>query len=314
MMQHGNAGPNQAMLASIVSSNAGYSGTPLWKLKQQGALPRFNREDEEAEQQAAAAAAQEDQEDLLRVAVDAVSLGRADGVGEKPLVRHVIVKDLRKVAARSKVPLPTGGLFENRAAVQLFALFDGQSCADAQAPGPLAAEWCAKQVLPKLLRNISALPPGYENATFLKATLTKTFEDLDKEILRGQPAIHDGCGGAVALMIGNMLFTGVCGKCDATLCEQDSKPALGGPKILHTPVPMGANQGRTDLPEEQSWIASNGGVVYQGGVTGPHLPPGTVSAVTRSLGDRMWKGADGGIPGSVKLLRGTPQTTATELS
>mmetsp|Transcript_102348 Transcript_102348/g.330056 ORF Transcript_102348/g.330056 Transcript_102348/m.330056 type:complete len:529 (+) Transcript_102348:102-1688(+) len=305
MMQHGNAGPNQA---SIVSSNAGYSGTPLWKLKQQGALPRFNREDEEAEQQAAAAAAAEEEGDLLRVAVDAVSLGRADGAGEKPLVRHVIVKDLRKVAARSKVMLPTGGLFENRAPLLLFALFDGQSCAEA--PGPLAAEWCAKQVLPKLLRNLSALPPGYENATFVKATLTKTFEDLDKEILRGQPAIHDGCGAAIALTVGERLFTAVCGKCDVVLCEAESQ------KGASTPVSLGAHQGRCQLPEEQKWLMENGGVVFQAenGATLVSSPNGAVAQVSRSLGDRAWKGPEGGMPGSIKLLRGSPETKVTELS
>mmetsp|Transcript_28688 Transcript_28688/g.66799 ORF Transcript_28688/g.66799 Transcript_28688/m.66799 type:complete len:530 (-) Transcript_28688:100-1689(-) len=305
MMQHGNAGPNQA---SIVSSNAGYSGTPLWKLKQQGALPRFNRDDEEAEQQAAAAAAAEEEGDLLRVAVDAVSLGRGDGAGEKPLVRHVIVKDLRKVAARSKVVLPTGGLFENRAPLLLFALFDGQSCAEA--PGPFAAEWCAKQVLPKLLRNLSALPPGYENATFVKATLTKTFEDLDKEILRGQPAIHDGCGAAIALTVGERLFTAVCGKCEALLCEVDQSKSTSP-----TPISLGANQGRCHLPEEQKWLMENGGVVFQaeGGSTLVSSPSGAVAQVSRSLGDRAWKGPEGGIPGSMKLLRGAPETKVTEL-
>lgn len=302
-MQHGT---NQA---SIVSSNAGYSGTPLWKLKQQGALPRFNRDDEEAEQQAAAAAAQEENEDLLRVAVDAVSLGRVDSVGEKPLVRHVIVKDLRKVAARSKVPLPTGGLFENRAPLLLFALFDGQSCAEA--PGPLAAEWCAKQVLPKLLRNLSALPPGYENATFVKATLTKTFEDLDKDILRGQPAIHDGCGAAIALTVGERLFTAVCGSCDMVLCEAEPGKAAGA-----SPVSLGAAQGRCDLPAEQKWLMENGGVVFQaeGGTTLVSSPTGAVAQVSRSLGDRAWKGPDGGVAGSTKLLRSAPETKVIELS
>jgi len=302
-MQHGNAGPNQA---SIVSSNAGYSGTPLWKLKQQGALPRFNRDEEEAEQQAAAAL--EEEGDSLRIAVDAVSLGRADA-GDKPLVRHVIVKDLRKVAARSKVALPTGGLFENRAPLLLFALFDGQSCAEQ--PGPLAAEWCAKQVLPKLLRNLSALPPGYENATFVKATLTKTFEDLDKEILRGQPAIHDGCGAAVALTVGERLFTAVCGKCEAVLCE--AEPQRGAAAV---PAALGASQGRCHLPEEQKWLMENGGVVFQaeGGMTLVSSPSGAVAQVSRSLGDRAWKGADGGIAGSIKLLRGSPETKVTELS
>lgn len=306
-MQHGGGTPGPSQ--NLVSSNAGYSGTPLWKLKQQGALPKFNREDEEAEQQQQQA--QEEESDLLRVAVDAVSLGRADGSSEKPLVRHVIVKDLRKVAARSKVALPTGGLFENRAPVLLFALFDGQSCAES--PGPLAAEWCAKQVLPKLLRNLSALPPGYENQVFVKATLLKTFEDLDKEILRGQPAIHDGCGGCVALTVGERLFTAVCGKVEAVLCEA-GLPKDGQPAPV--PVSLGSNQGRCHLPEERKFLSEAGGVVLhaEGGGACVSGPTGAVAAVSRSLGDRAWKGPEGGVPGSVKLLRGAPETRVTELA
>lgn len=305
-MQHSGAGPSAA---NIVSSNAGYSGTPLWKLKQQGAVQNLNKVVEEFEEQKQAAQEEENSESL-RVAVDAVSLGRADAAGEKPLVRHIIVKDLRKVAARSKVALPTGGLFENRAPLMLFALFDGQSCAEA--PGPLAAEWCAKQVLPKLLRNLSALPPGYENPTFVKATLTKTFEDLDKEILRGQPAIHDGCGAALALMVGEKLFTAVCGKCDAVLCEAGGPPQ----RVRYVPISLGANQGRCTIPEEQKWLTENNGVVFQaeGGKMVVSSPSGTVAAVSRSLGDRAWKGPEGGIPGSVKLLRGQPETRVTDLS
>lgn len=291
----------QTNQASIVSSNAGYSGTPLWKLKQQGAVPKINMQsDEQAEAEALAAA--EEEKDALRVAVDAVSLGRGDEGREKPLVRHVIVKDLRKVAARSKVPMPSGGLFEGRTPVLLFALFDGQSCAEA--PGPMAAEWCAKQVLTKLLRNLSAIPPGYEKDNFVKATLTKTFEDLDKDILRGQPAIYDGCGAAVALTVGEKLFTAVCGTCDVVLCE-------GG-----APVSMGANQGRCNLPDEQKFFAANGGTVIQteGGEAAVSTPAGAVALVSRSLGDRAWKGAEGGIQGAVRLLRAKPETRVTDLS
>lgn len=300
-------GPNAA---SIVSSNAGYSGTPLWKLKQQGAVQNLNKLVEEAEEQKQAAQEEEENSQLLRVSVDAVSLGRAEGAGEKPLVRHLIVKDLRKVAARSKVVLPLGGLFENRAPLLLFALFDGQSCAET--PGPLAAEWCAKQVIPKLLRNLSALPPGYENATFIKATLTKTFEDLDKEILRGQPAIHDGCGAALALTVGEKLFTAVCGKCDVVLCEAGGPPQ----RVRYLPKSLGANQGRCSLPEEQKWLTDNSGIIFQGegGDTMVSGPNGAVAAVSRSLGDRAWKGPEGGIPGSVKLLRGAPETRVTDIS
>mmetsp|Transcript_6708 Transcript_6708/g.17111 ORF Transcript_6708/g.17111 Transcript_6708/m.17111 type:complete len:536 (+) Transcript_6708:72-1679(+) len=306
-MAHQAGAAGTAGAQNIVSSNAGYSGTPLWKLKQQGALPRFNQaEEEEAQQQAAQ---EEENSEALRVQVDAVSLGRGDESGQKPLVRHVIVKDLRKVAARSKVALPSGGLFENRAPVMLFGLFDGQSCAEA--PGPYAAEYCAKQLLPKLLRNLSALPAGYENATFVKATLTKTFDDLDKEILKGQPAIHDGCGAAVALLVGEKLFTSVCGKCDVILAEAGGPPQ----RVIYTPISMGASQGRCNLPEEQKYLSEQGGVVFQaeGGAMFVSSPTGAVARVSRSLGDRSWKGPDGGVPGSAKLLKGTPQTTVTDL-
>ena len=51
----------------------------------------------------------------------------------------------------------------------------------------MAAECCAKTLLPKLLRNMAAIPQGYENTTFVKACLKKAFEDLDKEVLRNQP-------------------------------------------------------------------------------------------------------------------------------
>lgn len=295
--------------ANLVSSNAGYSGTPLWKLKQQGAVQNLNRLVDEVEERQQAALDEENSESL-RVAVDAVSLGRNANAGEKPLVRHIIVKDLRKVAARSKVSLPQGGLFESRAPLLLFALFDGQSCAEA--PGPLAAEWCAKAVIPKLLRNLSALPPGYENATFVKATLTKTFEDMDKEILRGQPAIHDGCGVALAMTVGEKLFTAVCGKCDVVLCEAGGPPQ----RVRYIPESMGANQGRCNLPDEQKFLTENSGVVFkaESGETVVSAPSGAVASVSRSLGDRAWKGPDGGIPGSVRLLRGSPETRVTDLS
>lgn len=290
----------------LVSSNAGYSGTPLWKLKQQGAVPRFDKEEEEEAAAAAAAEEAELQAALLRVSVDAVSFGRTEASearGEKPLVRHLIVKDLRKVAARSKVPLPSGGLFEKSSVVQLFAIFDGQSCAESA--GPFAAEWCAKQLLPKLLRNLSALPAGYENKTFVKATLTKTFEDLDKDILRGQPMIHDGCGAAVALTVGETAFVSVIGKCDVVI------GGSGG--NLQS---LGNAQGRPELPEERQYVIEKGASLQQGdgGQVFIRAPNGAMAHCSRSLGDRAWKGDDGGVPGSIPLVRCKPQTTAIELS
>jgi len=294
--------------ANIVASNSGYSGTPLWKLKQQGALPTFTKKSEEIDEVKM-------EEVLLAqhvapVLVDAVSLGQVDDGRKKPLVRHVLVKDLRKVAARSKVALPASGLLENRASMSLFALFDGQSCAGEY--GPLAAEWCANQVLNKLLRNIAALPPGYVNETFMKATLLKTFEDLDKDILTGQPAIHDGCGAAVALTVGERLFTAVAGKCNVVLVEAGRPGNRGEPSFIGHD--MGANQG-LKTTDDRKWVEDNGGCVAQvEGTMYIQSPTGTAAAVSRSLGDRAWKGPTGGVPGSVKLVRFNPDNRVMELS
>jgi len=294
--------------ASIVSSNAGYSGTPLWKLKQQGALPKFDKKEDAIDEAK--------QEEILLaqavpvVSVDAVSLGQVDS-RQKPLVRHVLVKDLRKVAARSKVTLPATGLLENRAPMSLFALFDGQSCAGEA--GPMAAEWCSNQVLGKLLRNISALPPGYVNETFIKATLLKTFEDLDKDILQGQPAIHDGCGAAMALTVGERLFTAVAGNCNVVLVEAGPAAARGDGAFIGND--MGANQGLKNA-DDRKWVEDNGGTIIEGqnGALLIQSPSGEASPISRALGDRAWKGPAGGVPGSVKLVRFNPDNRTMGLS
>jgi len=303
------SGPATFNQAGLVSSNAGYSGTPLWKLKQQGAVPKFQERAEEI--------SEAKQEEVLLaqhvplVLVDAVSLGNVEDGRKKPLVRHVLVKDLRKVAARSKVTLPASGLLEDRAPMSLFALFDGQSCAGET--GPLAAEYCANQVLGKLLRNISALPPGYVNETFIKATLLKTFEDLDKEILTGQPAIHDGCGAAMVLTVGERLFTSVAGKCNVVLVEAGPPGSRGDAAFVAND--MGSNQGLQNA-DDRKWVEDNGGSVVQGadGRFFIQSPLGVVSSVSRALGDRAWKGPSGGVPGSTKLVRFNPDNRVMELS
>lgn len=294
---------------NFCSSNAGFSGTPLWKLKQQGQIPNHFQQVEEAKElQAKEQREEEEAAATLRVVVDAVSLGRV----EYNLVRHLIVKDLRKVAARSKISLPTTGLFENKAPLQLFALFDGQS--SAEGAGPMAAECCAKTLLPKLLRNMSAIPQGYENATFLKACLKKAFEDLDKEVLRNQPSIQDGCGGAVALLVGEKLFTAVCGKCELILVEAGQR--RGVKQDPCKAVNMGSQQGSWSIPEDQKFLVDNGGMVFpgEGGKLMTSNPQGHTTAVSRSIGDRAWKGSMGGLPGSVKLVRSMPETRYTDIS
>lgn len=209
------------------------------------------------------------------------------------------------------ITLPTGGLFENKAPLQLFALFDGQSSAEM---GPAAAECCAKTLLPKLLRNMSVIPAGYENMTFIKACLKKAFEDLDKEVLRNQRSIRDGCGGAVALLVGEKLFTAVCGQCDLILVEAGSRK--GNRQEPSVPQSMGCNQGNWGLAEDQKFLKDNGGMVFPGqdGKLLTSNASGAITSVSRSIGDRAWKGSMGGLPGSLKFMRSVPETRATVIS
>jgi len=270
------------MVSQGVGGHEGYSGTPLWKILQQTAAQR------EALLQESLAYAGVRTKPVVppNVLVEAVSLG---GAGGKPLARHVLVKCLRKVADRSKIELPTTGLFQNQAPMGLFALFDGQSCAGD--PGPAAAEYCARNFHKKVMENLASLPPTCTSETFVKAALVKSFEDLDRELLESQPEVKDGCGAAVALLLGEYLFTAVLGACDGVLCEAPED----GTGVVR-PVCLGRNQGRCSVPEERARLQRSGGTVIGEGVEARVCGPAGTSSVSRSLGNPAWKVAGEGIP------------------
>mmetsp|Transcript_11756 Transcript_11756/g.32128 ORF Transcript_11756/g.32128 Transcript_11756/m.32128 type:complete len:514 (-) Transcript_11756:140-1681(-) len=215
------------------------------------------------------------------ILTDAVSLG-GDG-RSKPLVRHVIVKDLNKIGMRLKLEHPKTGIFGNKAPMGLYALFDGQSCAGE--PGPMAAEFCARNFHMKLLERLSKLPAVPADEAAVEGALRGTFEDLDRELLTNQIEIKDGCGAAVALLVGDHVFTAVLGRCSAVLTEIEEGTRL-------VPVPLGGGPGQlnADLPRLRS---AGGKVVGDGGVLRITHPAGAASLVSRSLGDRLWKSAEG---------------------
>uniref|UniRef100_A0A7S4QJL5 Peptidylprolyl isomerase n=1 Tax=Alexandrium monilatum TaxID=311494 RepID=A0A7S4QJL5_9DINO len=269
------------MVSQGVGGHEGYSGTPLWKIQQQHAQQR-----EALLQESLLYVVERKPIVPPNVLVEAVNLG---GAGGKPLARHVLVKCLRKVADRSKIELPSTGLFQNTAPMGLFALFDGQSCAGE--PGPAAAEYCARNFHKKVLDNLACLPPTCTSETFVKAALVKSFEDLDKELLESQPEVKDGCGAAVALLLGEYLFTAVLGACDGVLCE-----ALEGGVGPARPVCLGRNQGRCHLPEERARLQRGGGTVMGEGAATRVCGPAGASAVSRTLGDPGWKVPGDGVP------------------
>lgn len=83
------------------------------------------------------------------------------------------------------------------------------------------------------------------------------------------------------------------------------------------PRSLGSLQGRCHLAEERKWLTDNGGMVFDGeGGSGKAYvcsQSGAVSSVSRSIGDRQWKGAAGGVPGSAKLLRNRAESNAIHL-
>lgn len=277
--------------------NEGFSGTPYWKIKEQMAQYRSL-----AEEKALASVTEYVPAEPPNVLVDAVCLGGAADAGKKPYVRHVIVKDLNKIAGRLRIDFPKSQIFKNKAPVGLYAIFDGQSCAGAAGPG--AAEFCARTFHTKVMENISKLPPDQANETFVKAALIKSFEDLDVDLLANQPDLMDGCGASVALLVGDHVFSAVLGQCSAVLCEvKDGK---------HTAQALGGGHGQLSNAEERSRLNRAGATVVGSGATSQvRHPSGALSPVSRSLGDRLWKGvAGGGVGGPLVVCAPDVQSVA----
>eukprot|EP00933_Yihiella_yeosuensis_P018318 TRINITY_DN15077_c0_g3_i1.p1 TRINITY_DN15077_c0_g3~~TRINITY_DN15077_c0_g3_i1.p1 ORF type:complete len:513 (+),score=112.39 TRINITY_DN15077_c0_g3_i1:144-1682(+) len=261
------------MVSQGVGGHEGMSGTPMWKIREQ-----YQAQREQAMQESLAYVAERSKPTIPpNVLIDASTIGGGESSSSsKPLCRHVLVKDFRKVCERSKVDLPDTGLFQNKSPMGLYALFDGQS--GTGEPGPAAAEYCARNFHKKVMENLASLPGNATSDTFVKAALVKSFEDLDKEMLETQPDIQDGCGAAVALLIGDYIFSAVVGLCSGMISE-------GG-----KPRPLGKNQGRPALQEERARVARAGAqVVGAGEATKVLGPGGLTSPVSRSLGDFAWK-------------------------
>eukprot|EP00931_Biecheleriopsis_adriatica_P046236 TRINITY_DN26539_c0_g1_i1.p1 TRINITY_DN26539_c0_g1~~TRINITY_DN26539_c0_g1_i1.p1 ORF type:complete len:497 (-),score=116.00 TRINITY_DN26539_c0_g1_i1:169-1659(-) len=151
------------------------------------------------------------------VFVDAVYFRGSADAKQKPLLRHVIIKDLNKVAGQLKAEVPTNGIFEQKAPMGMYCLFDGMS--GAGIAGPASAEFCARNYHTNLLKCLSELRPSTASTTAVEAAVVKSLELLDDELLSRNPEIADGCGAAVALLVGEYLFVALMGRCSATLCE-----------------------------------------------------------------------------------------------
>lgn len=232
--------------------NIGYSGTPLWKIRQQMQLAQAARA---VSVESKPKDASEDTDSIStkcpRLVGDAVVLSVEQSSTRKAqaLARHVIVRDFRKVAGVLKIPLPKTGIFKDGDGLipcALFALFDGQR---GPRPGPKAAEFYCRNMPARLLGNLAIIPSDKCNQIFVKSALLKSFEDLEAELVKAQ--VTDRCAASLALVVGDVLFTAVLGGCGALLSappvSADSKP--GGP----TPIANGTEPEVFQTREMGQW-------------------------------------------------------------
>lgn len=183
------------------------------------------------EQEAAKAEKQKldaEKEKSQRLIIDAV----VHPVTNPRPARHVLVKDLRKVAGALNINLPTQGIFADGGCRSLVALFDSQGVAE---PDAKAAETCCRQLPVTLLRNVSMVPAQNCIPAYVKAALLKTFEDLDLAV----SGIGRRCAAAVAFVVGRWLFSAVLGRCIAVLFMEPRTSPDGLP-LCHLATPLAA--------------------------------------------------------------------------
>jgi len=200
--------------------NTGYSGAPLWKIKQQTAQHQAlvqQAQQTALEEQKKLEAQKKTETNILtgpRIFADGVVMRGTKG---QQLVRHMLVKDLRKAAGAMRMALPVSGIFDDGGGPRaLFALFDGHGM-EGSGFGPKASEHCCRHVLGNVLRNLLSLPADSCTATFVKAALLKTFEDLDTELVTMQ--VPDRCSASLVLIIGEWLFSACLGRSGGVFCQ-----------------------------------------------------------------------------------------------
>lgn len=139
----------------------------------------------------------------LQVLSDVHSTIQSDPKVKAP-IRHVVIKDLIKVASALKIAIP----FPQDVSSGLFMVFEGD---------PLAAEHCAKGLHAKLLKRLAKLTTStMVSGPELGRTLASSLIDLDAEVREKQVG-GEGCSAAAALVVGNRIGIVLAGSCGGTL-------------------------------------------------------------------------------------------------
>lgn len=216
--------------------------------------------------------------------------------------RHVMVKDLQKAGSALKLPLHH---LDTPAA--LFAVYDGHQ-------GAACAEYCAKNFHMKLLPKLSA-NPGVWTDSMIRNAFSRSFQELDEDFLAKNRGIPDGCTAVIALLIGSRLFVAWVGdsRCvmmmeggKARALTRDHKPELEEARVRAAGgnvIKLGGcmRVAPADFDEKYKKIRQ---ARAQG--LGTIATDPVALAVARSFGDREFKTPN-------KLLTATPDVEVVHL-
>jgi len=201
-------------------------------------------------------------------------------------VRHVIVRDLAKAAQALRMSIEH---LDRPCA--MYALYEGHRGGSS---GNACADFCAKHLHGKLLPKLAAFR-GYWEDSKLEATMRESFEELDANFAERNPGATDGCSAAVALVLGCRLVVASLGDIACTLCLRSGETA----KIVQAhavPDP--------DAEDEESEDEEDGGGPSAASTAAPKPP----IRWTRAFGDLDFKGL-----GSTPRLVATPDVKVLHL-
>eukprot|EP00811_Abedinium_folium_P014339 NODE_2334_length_2233_cov_9.581197.p1 GENE.NODE_2334_length_2233_cov_9.581197~~NODE_2334_length_2233_cov_9.581197.p1 ORF type:complete len:600 (-),score=177.33 NODE_2334_length_2233_cov_9.581197:434-2038(-) len=215
-------------------------------------------------------------------------------------VRHVLVRDLVRAAQALRMSIEH---LDQPCA--LHALYDGHRAA---AAGNACAEFCAKHLHTKLLPKLAAFR-GYWSDDRLRAVVRASFEELDEAFAERHPGIPDGCSAAIALVLGNRLIVASIGDvaCVVALRNGETLPLARAHAV---PDPDAEDDDEDDEAdaEEGAVVAESGDAAEAAGAASgaaPSIP------WTRALGDQDIKRAVSS--GEPSTLLATPDVVVLEL-
>ncbi|CAL1136549.1 unnamed protein product [Cladocopium goreaui] len=200
--------------------------------------------------------------------------------------RHVLVKDLAKAAQAMRMSVEH---LDRPCA--LYALYEGHRGKPGSGSANVCAEFCVKQLHQKLLPKLSAFRGFWEDAR-LEVAMRESFEELDTEFIEKHPGTTDGCCATVALVTGARVVIATLGDVAAVVCMRNGEAE----EFAKPHVAPGLD---SDDDDEEEDVPNGGGI-----------QPGNSAPIqwTRSLGDSDFKKTD-----SAPKLLSTPEVKVLHL-